>query len=144
MALSLLSHARDTSISTVIHEPVALQQRSIQMGEASPFILAMQGCPTGLSKESCLIQIAFTASSKGLNLPTLLAMRSVGSIANGFRVDNLDVWAMLRDSVERKALFGQYLCPFFGLSRRLLSKTLLIPAWCSHACMVIALHMRYP
>ena len=91
MALSLLSHARDISISTVTHEPVALQQKSIQVGEASPFILAMQGCPTRLSRESCLIQVAFTASSKGLNLPILLAMRSIEYIANGFRIDNLDV-----------------------------------------------------
>ena len=108
MPLSLLSHARDISISTIIHEPVALEQKSVQMGEASPFILAMQGCPTRLSMESCLIQIAFTASSKEINLPTLLAMRSVVYMANGFRIDNLDVRAMLRDSVERKAFYGQY------------------------------------
>lgn len=91
MALSLLSHARDFSILMIIHEPIALQQKGIPVGEASPFILAMQGCPTRLSRESCLVQIAFTTTSKGLNLATLLAMRSAEYIANGFRVDNIDL-----------------------------------------------------
>ena len=52
MAWNLLSHARNISISIVIHEPVASQHMSIQMGEATPFILAMQGCPTRLSRKS--------------------------------------------------------------------------------------------
>ena len=42
-------------------------------------------------------------------------MRFVGYRANGFRPDNPNVQAMLRDSAERKALFGQYYCPFLWL-----------------------------
>ena len=49
MALSLLSHAREISISIMVHEPVASQHMGIQMGEASPLYLqckdAQLGCP---------------------------------------------------------------------------------------------------
>ncbi len=72
-------------------------------------------------------------------------MRSDKYIANGSRPDNPDVQAMLRDSVESGVFFNQYYCPFSGLSRRLLSKLILLnPAWRSHACIGIALHMPYP
>ncbi len=59
MALSLLSHVREISISIVVHEPVASQHMSIQMGEASPLYLqckdAQLGCPGRARPPSTLL-----------------------------------------------------------------------------------------